>query len=36
MNRILRAAMESVPPSRLRSAPAPKKKTRARRVLKPA
>ena len=34
INRILRAAMESTPP-RSRSTPAPKKKTRTRRVLKP-
>ncbi|HWF11945.1 MAG TPA: BrnA antitoxin family protein [Bryobacteraceae bacterium] len=36
INRILRAAMESTPPRRLRSAPAPKKKTRSRGILKPA
>jgi uncharacterized protein (DUF4415 family) len=36
INRILRAAMESTPPSRLRSAPAPKKTTRTRGALKPA
>ena len=36
INRILRAAMESTPPRRLRSAPAPKKNTRSRGVLKPA
>jgi len=36
INRILRAAMESTPPRRLRSTPAPKKNTRSRGVLKPA
>ena len=36
INRILRAAMESTPPRRLRPAPAPKKNTRSRGVLKPA
>jgi uncharacterized protein (DUF4415 family) len=36
INRILRAAMESTPPRRLRSAPAQKKNTRSRGVLKPA
>jgi uncharacterized protein (DUF4415 family) len=36
INRILRAAMESTPPSRLRSTPAPKKTTRTRGALKPA
>jgi uncharacterized protein (DUF4415 family) len=35
INRILRAAMESTPPRRLRSTPAPKKNTRSRGVLKP-
>jgi uncharacterized protein (DUF4415 family) len=35
INRILRTAMESTPPRRLRSAPAPKKNTRSRGVLKP-
>jgi uncharacterized protein (DUF4415 family) len=35
INRILRAAMESTPPRRLRSTPAPKKNTRSRRVLRP-
>jgi uncharacterized protein (DUF4415 family) len=32
INRILRAAMESTPPRRLRSTPAPKKNTRSRGV----
>ena len=36
INRILRAAMESTPPRRLRSTPAPKKNSRSRGVLKPA
>jgi len=36
INRILRAAMESAPPHRSRSAPAPKKNTRSRGVFKPA
>lgn len=36
INRILRAAMESTPPRRLRSTPAPKKNARSRGVLKPA
>ena len=36
INRILRAAMESTPPRRFPSAPAPKKNTRSRGVLKPA
>ncbi len=36
INRILRAAMESTPPRRLRSTPAPKKNPRSRGVLKPA
>ena len=36
INRILRAAMESTAPRRLRSTPAPKKNTRSRGVLKPA
>ena len=36
INRILRAAMESTPPSRLRPIPAAKKTTRTRRALKPA
>jgi len=36
INRILRAAMESTPPRRLRSTTAPKKNTRSRGVLKPA
>jgi uncharacterized protein (DUF4415 family) len=36
INRILRAAMESTPPYRLRSTPAPKKNPRSRGVLKPA
>jgi uncharacterized protein (DUF4415 family) len=36
INRILRAAMESAPPRRLRSTPAPKKNTRSQGVLKPA
>jgi uncharacterized protein (DUF4415 family) len=36
INRILRAAMESTPPSRRRSTPAPKKTSRTRGVLKPA
>jgi uncharacterized protein (DUF4415 family) len=36
INRILRAAMESQPPSRSRSTPAPKKNTRTRGGLKPA
>ncbi len=37
INRILRAAMESTPPRRLRSSTAaPKKNTRSRGVLKPA
>jgi uncharacterized protein (DUF4415 family) len=36
INRILRAAMESTPPRRLRSTPALKKNTRSRGVLKPA
>ena len=35
INRILRAAMESTPPPRVRSTPAPKKNTRSRGVLKP-
>lgn len=36
INRILRAAMESRPPRRSRSAPAPKKNARKRGALKPA
>ena len=36
INHILRAAMESTPPRRLRSTPAPKKSTRTRGALKPA
>jgi uncharacterized protein (DUF4415 family) len=36
INRILRAAMESAPPRRLRSTPTPKKSSRSRGVLKPA
>jgi uncharacterized protein (DUF4415 family) len=36
INRILRAAMESTPPGRLRSTPAVKKNTRSSGVLKPA
>ena len=36
INRILRAAMESTPPRRLRSKPASKKNTRSRGVVKPA
>lgn len=36
INHILRAAMESNPPSRSRSAAAPKKKARTRSALKPA
>jgi uncharacterized protein (DUF4415 family) len=36
INHILRAAMESTPPGRLRTRPAPKKNTRSRGVLKPA
>jgi uncharacterized protein (DUF4415 family) len=36
INRILRAAMESTPPRRLRSTPAPKKKPRSRGILKPS
>jgi uncharacterized protein (DUF4415 family) len=36
INRILRAAMESHPPRRSRSTPAPKKNTRSRSSLRPA
>jgi uncharacterized protein (DUF4415 family) len=36
INRILRAAMESQPPRRSRSTPAPKKNIRSRSSLKPA
>lgn len=36
INRILRAAMESAPPRRFRSTPAPKKSTRSRGLLKPS
>lgn len=36
INRILRAAMESTPPRRLRATPAPKKNGRSRDTLKPA
>jgi hypothetical protein len=36
INRILRAAMESQPPRRSRSTPAPKKNTRSRSRLTPA
>ncbi|MGD1073486.1 MAG: BrnA antitoxin family protein [Bryobacteraceae bacterium] len=36
INRILRAAMESTPPRRLTSTPAPKKNGRSRGTLKPA